>query len=136
VLNDHNVTNVVNFRGNYHPTAADSVDVQLGSSNGVYGIGVLDVPLHNGFSRPEDQFRDTKANSDFVQLGWLHQWSSQDESKLTLSHANHESFDPFICIDSEVCQGQFASTTSWVGTDIYRGFAKQMIKSERSEVEL
>jgi len=46
ILNDHNRTRLFNFRGNYHPNATDSLDVQLGASDGVYGLGVA--------GRPED----------------------------------------------------------------------------------
>ena len=130
VLNDHNLTNVINFRGNYHPLDTDSLDIQLGSSNGVYGMGILDVPLQNGLSRPEDPFRDTKANSDFVQLTWLHVWASNDESKLTYSYTTHDSLDPNMCIDSEVCQGKVS------GTAAIKGFSQRGVKSERNEMEL
>ena len=136
VLNDHNMTNVFNFRSNYHPIATDSFDVQLGSSNGVYGLGVLDVPMQSnpayaGLSRPEDPFRDTKTNSDFLQLSWSHLWPASDESKLTYSHATHDSLDPNICIDSGKCQQR---TTD--GRLIVGGFGKQYVKSERDELEL
>lgn len=130
VLNDHNMTNVINFRSNYHPIDTDSLDIQLGSSNGVYGMGILDVPLKNGRSRPEDPFRDSKANTDFVQLSWLHVWDSSDESKLTYSYTSHDTLDPNMCIDSDVCQGHVA------GTPAIQGFKPRAVKSERNELEL
>lgn len=130
VLNDHNMTNVINFRSNYHPLDTDSLDIQLGSSNGVYGMGILDVPLKNGRSRPEDPFRDSKANTDFVQLTWLHVWASSDESKLTYSYASHDTLDPNMCIDSDICQGHVA------GTPAIQGFKPRAVKSERNELEL
>ncbi|MDP2806243.1 MAG: TonB-dependent receptor [Gallionellaceae bacterium] len=136
VLNDHNITNVFNFRSNYHPDASNSLDVQLGSSNGVYGLGILDVPKQNtagyvGLSRPEDPFRDTKTNSDFLQLTWLHVLSGGDESKLTYSHSAYDYFDPNICIQKNTCQNR---TTA--GKLIVGGFAKSVVKSERNEIEL
>lgn len=139
VLNDHNLTNVFNFRGNYHPVMTDSLDVQLGSSNGVYGMGVLDVPmqsnpLYAGQSRPEDPFRDKKTNSDFLQLSWLHVWPTSDESKLTYSYTTHDSFDPNICIDSAKCQSRVSQPTDM--RLIVDGFTKSSVKSERNEIEL
>lgn len=139
VLNDHNLTNVFNFRSNYHPLTTDSLDVQLGSSNGVYGTGILDVPMQNnplyaGLSRPEDPFRDTKTNSDFLQLSWLHLWPTDDESKLTYSHTTHDAFDPNICIDSVKCQTRVSPPTDM--RLIVGGFSTSTMKSERNEMEL
>lgn len=138
VLNDHNLTSVFNFRGNYHPVTTDSLDVQLGSSNGVYGTGILDVPmqsnpLYAGLTRPEDPFRDIKTNSDYLQLSWLHVWPTNDESKLTYSRTTHDAFDPNICIDSTKCQTRTPPPDNKLIVD---GFSKSMMKSERNEVEL
>ncbi len=136
VLNDHNLTTLANFRGNYHPNTTDSLEVQTGSSNGVYGLGILDVNLHNGLSRPEDPFRDTKAQSDFQQLTWSHAWTGNDETKLTFSHTTHDSFDPNICINSRICQGLQSSIFLNPGEKVTDGFTKQAVKSERNELEL
>lgn len=129
-LNDHNMTNIFNFRGNYHPVASDSVDVQMGSSNGVYGTGILDEPSQNGRARPQDPFRDTKSNSDFVQMSWLHLTPAGNESKLTYSYTTHDYFDPNICIISDVCQNKVA------GTPYFYGFTKLAVKTSRNELEL
>ncbi len=122
VLGDHNATRVFSFRGNYRPTASDSLDVQLGSSDGVYGLGIE--------GRPEDAFRDTTAKSDFQQLSWLHVWPGGDETKLTLSRAGRGSQDPYICIDSEACQGKV------IGKTRAEGFTARNVFSQRTEVEL
>ena len=122
VLHDHNATRLFNFRGNYHLNAADSFDVQLGSSNGVYGLGIT--------GRPEDAFRETTAKSDFQQISWLHVWPASDETKLTYSHATRSSVDPYLCIDSQVCQGNIP------GTPIAQGFTRQEVYSQRNELEL
>jgi iron complex outermembrane receptor protein len=131
VLNDHNLTNVFNFRSNYHPTLSDSLDVQLGSSNGVYGLGILDIGLQNGLAQPENPFRDTKANSDYLQMALLHVWSTSDESKLTYSHATHDTFDPSVCINSDTCQWYYIR-----GQKFTDGFTTQTVKSSRDELEL
>lgn len=139
VLNDHNSTNVFNFRSNYHPVSDDNVDVQFGSSQGVYGLGILDVPMQNnpafmGLSRPEDPFRDTKSNSDFLQMSWLHTWADANESKLTVSRTTHDYFDPNICVDKAACQKR---TADQLGAQlIVGGFSKAYVKSERNEIEL
>lgn len=137
VLNDHNLTNVFNFRSNYHPNTTDSLDVQVGSSNGVYGMGILDVPMHNGLSRPEDPFRDVKANSDFVQMSWLHVGPASDETKLTYSRTTRDSFDPNICINSRICQGLLIPTQFLrPGEKVTDGFVKMAVKSERNELDM
>ena len=128
-LYDHNMTNVFNFRSNYHPVSSDSLDVQIGSSNGVYGTGILDEPSQNGRARPQDPFRDTKSNSDFMQMSWLHLSPLGNENKLTYAYTTHDYFDPNICISSEVCKG-------FTPTPFYLGFAKLAVKSTRNELEL
>lgn len=121
-LNDRSATRVFNFRGNYHPSATDSVDLQVGSSDGVYGLGIE--------GRPEDAFRNTSARSDFQQISWLHVWPSGDESKLTFSRASRRSRDPYICIDSEVCQNKV------IGKTVAEGFTTRDVASQRHDLEL
>lgn len=122
VLNDRSATRVFNFRGNYRPSATDSVDLQVGSSDGVYGLGIE--------GRPEDAFRNTTARSDFQQISWLHVWPGGDESKLTYSRARRSSRDPYICIDSEACQGKV------MGKSIAEGFTTREVFSQRHDLEL
>ncbi len=121
-LNDRNATRVVNFRGNYHPSATDSVDIQMGSSDGVYGLGIE--------GRPEDAFRNTTGRSDFQQVSWLHVWPGGDESKLTYSRASRRSRDPYICIDSEVCQNKV------IGKTVAEGFTTRDVYTRRHDLEL
>lgn len=127
VLNDHNMTRVLNIRSNYHPTATDSVDFQLGSSNGVYGLGIA--------GRPEAAFRDTTAQNNFQQVSWLHSWSGGDESKLTYSYTADHTLDPYLCINSGICQG-YPWLTTQVGVPISQGFVQQHVSSQRNELEL
>ncbi len=122
VLNDFNNTRVFNFRGNYHPTATDNLDVQLGSSDGIYGLGIE--------GRPEDAFRDTRAKSDFQQLRWLHVWPSGNETKLTYSRASRRSRDPYICVDGDLCQGNNP------GDYPPDGFKSSEVVSQRNELEI
>ena len=101
-LNDHNQTRLANLHGNYHPNATDSLDVQMGSSNGSYGRGIVQTTgASSGMVRTDSLFRDTTANSDFQQLGWLHVWPTNDESKLTYSHTVDKTFDPMLCTNGE-----------------------------------
>ena len=122
ILNDRSTTRVFNFRSNYHPSATDSVDVQVGFSDGMYGLGIE--------GRPEDAFRTTTARSDFQQISWLHIWPSGSESKLTYSRANRRSRDPYICIDSEVCQNKV------IGKTVAEGFTARDVSSQRHDLEL
>lgn len=122
ILNDHNETHLFNLRSNYHPNTTDSLDVQLGSSTGVYGIGIA--------GRAEDAFRETTSRSDFVQTSWLHIWPEGDESKLTYSQTQQSSFDPHLCFDSEICQGNRLPILP------AQGFTQKAVHSQRNDVEL
>ena len=122
ILYDRNNTGVFNFRGNYHPSAADSLDLQWGSSEGTYGLGIE--------GRPEDAFRNTTAASDFQQISWLHLWPTGNESKLTFSRSSRRSRDPYICIDSEACQGKV------IGKTRADGFTARDVFSQRNDLEL
>lgn len=119
ILNDHNETHLFNLRSNYHPNTTDSLDVQLGSSTGVYGLGIA--------GRREDAFRETTSRSDFVQTSWLHVWPEGDESKLTYSQTQHSSVDPHLCFDQPNCDHA-------VNNAPY--FTQQSVKSQRDDVEL
>lgn len=123
ILNDHSTTRLFNFRGNYHPNATDSLDVQLGSSNGVYGLGIA--------GRPEDAFRDTTSKSNYLQASWLHVWPANAESRLTYSYTDRSSLDPHLCIDSATCQGNNLPAIPAV-----QGFTRQEVSSQRNELEL
>lgn len=123
-LNDRNETHLLNFRSNYHPNATDSLDVQLGRSNGEYGLGII--------GRPEDAFRKTSSSSNFVQMSWLHVWPASDETKLTYSQTSRSYLDPKQCIDSNICQG--AGTPS--GIPASAGFTRLAVYSQRKELEL
>lgn len=79
-INDSSATRLANFRMNYHPTVADSFDVQLGYSEGVRGAGTV--------GRPEDTFRDIQTRSDFTQLEWARVLQQGDEAKLRYYHIN------------------------------------------------
>ena len=123
ILNDHNQTQLFNFRSNYHPDATNSIDLQLGASNGKYGMGIA--------GRPEDAFRETTAQSNFVQASWLHVWSASDESRLTFSRTARSSLDPYLCIDSQTCQGN-----NLPAKPIAEGFTKMEVYSQRNSLEL
>lgn len=122
-LNDHNRTRLFNFRSNYHPNATNSLDVQLGISDGIYGLGIV--------GRPEDAFRDTTSKSNFLQASWLHVWPASDESKLTYSYTDRSSVDPHLCIDSATCQGN-----NLPAIPIAQGFTRQEVYSQRNDLEL
>lgn len=119
ILNDHNETHLFNLRSNYHPNATDSLDLQLGSSTGVYGLGIV--------GRREDAFRETTSRSDFVQTSWLHVWPEGDESRLTYSRTQHSSFDPHLCFNQSKCDN---------GPNPALYFTQQSVQSQRDDVEL
>src|SRR3989338_2727787 len=63
VLNDSSSTRQINLRGNYRFNIQDSVDFQLGYSDGIRGMG--------NSERATEPFRDADTSSDFKQLDWL-----------------------------------------------------------------
>jgi iron complex outermembrane receptor protein len=127
-LNDHNSTRVFNWRSNYHPNSKDSFDLQLGASNGVYGLGIVDK---NGITRKDNLFRETTTKNEFQQLTWLHQWSTQDESKLTYSHTARNALDPLLCINTDTCDGNKEPATPRE-----MGFVQLAVYSQRDVLEL
>ena len=122
-LNDQNATNLFNVRSNYRISNTDSLDVQLGGSNGTYGAGIA------GF--PDSAFRDTTAQSNFQQIGWSHLWHASDETKLTYYRINSSSLDPYLCINIPTCRG-----ASLPAIPIAQGFVQQSVSSQRDELEL
>ena len=75
ILNDTSANRLLNLRTSFRPDIENSIEFQLGLNEGVYGLGTA--------GRPEDAFRNAVTNNDFQQLGWVHNWSNRDESKLT-----------------------------------------------------
>ncbi|MEI7841976.1 MAG: TonB-dependent receptor [Gallionellaceae bacterium] len=120
-LNDHNQTRVANFRGNYHPNSSDSLDVQLGASNGVYGKGIMQTIGHSlGQIRDDNLYRDATGSSSFQQIAWLHIWPTGNESKLTYSHTTVNTFDPRLCTNTSVCNPRDPTTAySYVPYSVY-----------------
>ena len=123
-LNDYSTTRLLNLRASYHPNFTDSVDLQLGGSEGVYGLGI--------YGRPEDAFRETTARTDYQVLSWHHIWTRNDESRLTFSRTAFRTQDPHLCVDSDACQGTglIPPPPGWTG------FVAQTNTSERTEIEL
>lgn len=94
VLNDNNATRLANFRANYHPNAADSIDMQMGYSEGTRGVGTA--------GRATEPFRDIQTRSDFGQLEWTRALQQGDEVKLRYYHIHRTYSDttmPAIGID-------------------------------------
>jgi len=129
ILNDYSATRLYGLRLNVRPTHRDEIQVQIGGTRGIYGLGIVD--------RPEDAFRETSTASDFGSVSWHRIWSERDESKLTLSHSALTNVDPKLCKDSNVCQYQsrlpFLYPLSLYPTG---GFFAQINQAERSELEL
>lgn len=79
VLNDSSATRLANLRANYHPNSVDSLDFQLGYSEGTRGAGIAG-------REDENLFRDIGTSSDFQQLEWLHVLPQGDEVKVRYYH--------------------------------------------------
>lgn len=76
--NDSYATRLLNLRANYHPNYADNIDVQLGASNGVRGVGFTTSALNT----PHDQL----AKENFQQLTWQRALDKSDELQLRYYH--------------------------------------------------
>jgi len=76
--NDSYATRLLNFRANYHPNFADNLDVQVGASSGVRGVGFTTSALNS----PHDQL----ATENFQQLTWQRALDNSDEFQLRYYH--------------------------------------------------
>lgn len=81
--NDSYTTRLFNLRGNYHPNAADSVDVQIGYSNGVRGAGFAPPAVVN---TPHNIL----ATSYFQQIDWKRALGEGDELSARYYHIYHD----------------------------------------------
>ena len=117
VLNDTSSNRLLNLRTNYRPLTSDSIEFQLGISDGAYGQGTL--------GRSNEAFRDVQIKNDFQQMAWIHSWNSGDESKLTYYRINRDYSDPYKCVNFPLC-----------GASNPQGFAYDVSKSQRQELEL
>lgn len=75
---DSYATRLLNFRANYHPNYADNLDVQMGASNGVRGVGFTDSQLNTP--------HDLLARENFQQLTWQHVLVNSDALQLRYYH--------------------------------------------------
>lgn len=85
VLNDSHATRLANLRTGFHPGSSDSIDVQLGYSEGVRGEGIA--------GRTTDPFGDFRVSSSFQQITWLRALPQFDELKLNYYHVRRASRD-------------------------------------------
>lgn len=99
--NDSNQARLMNFRGDYHPNASDSFDIQLGFNRDVQGVGFNDknpTPT-NPFSTNGNTLHDLVADSGFMQLGWTRQLAPDSELNLLYYHIRqqrHEAFPVYL----------------------------------------
>jgi len=78
ILNDSSKTRLANLRTSYRLNASDTIDIQLGYSEGVRGIGTV--------GRVTEPFRDIRTRSDFEQVEWTRALRQSDEIKLRYYH--------------------------------------------------
>ena len=77
INNDSHTTHLFNLRSNYHPNVVDSVDFQLGYTEGTRGDGRPGEP-----NSPHDRYN----NENFEQITWLRNLNGGDEFKLQYYH--------------------------------------------------
>jgi iron complex outermembrane receptor protein len=88
IQNDSYTTRLFNLRGNYHPNAIDSVDTQIGYSNGVRGSGYSKSALNT----PHDKF----VTSSFFQIDWKRALGEGDEFSTRYYHIFYDSVNSTI----------------------------------------
>lgn len=76
--NDGHQTRIFNIRSNYHPNMVDSVDMQIGYSDGTKGTG----KPGGDPNAPHDKIN----NENFEQITWLRSLSGADELQLQYYH--------------------------------------------------
>lgn len=118
ILNDTSANHLLNLRTSFRPDIENSIEFQFGLNDGVYGLGTA--------GRPEDAFRNAVTNNDFQQLGWIHDWSNRDESKLTYNRTHRDYTDPYKCIDIPTCKASLSLL----------GFGQDVAKIQRQDLEL
>lgn len=103
--NDSSATHFASLRSNYHPNGTDSLDLQLGFSNGVRATG----DPRNRLNQPHN----IVSSSGFQQLTWLHTLDQGDDIQLHYYHISRNSV-------SENFSGGFTPALSgfWI-TDNY-----------------
>ena len=117
VLNDSSSRRVFDLRTNYRPDSENSVELQLGLNDGVFGQGTA--------GRDKDPFRDVQTQNDFQQLSWVHVWGDGGESRLTYYRIARDYTDPHKCIDYATCGNPTPLT-----------YTKDEARSQRQELEI
>lgn len=77
-INDNNRTQMLNWRGNYHPNGIDNFDIQLGCSAAVRADGIV--------NRADNPFRDTRSEYSYQQLTWTRALKAGDELRVAYHH--------------------------------------------------
>ncbi|MDD5058098.1 MAG: TonB-dependent receptor [Sideroxydans sp.] len=88
IQNDSYTTRLFNLRANYHPNAMDSIDVQLGYSNGVRGSGYSTTWMNT----PHDKF----VTSSFQQIDWKRALGEGDELSVRYYHIYYDSLNTTV----------------------------------------
>jgi iron complex outermembrane receptor protein len=83
--NDNNVLRFANMRGNYHPGSVNSLDIQLGYSEGVRATGNPE--------RDISQPRNVLTSSGFQQINWLHAIGPYDDLQVQYYHQSYSAVD-------------------------------------------
>lgn len=104
--NDSNQSRVLNYRANYHPNAADSIDLQLGFNHDVQGVGFVDKnpstvnpyntnPSSTNANTPHDLF----SSAHFAQADWTRALEEDGELRVHFYHLHldrHEAVNVYL----------------------------------------
>jgi iron complex outermembrane receptor protein len=97
LVNDNNRTNMLNWRGNYHPNGVDNFDIQFGYSAAVRADGVA--------NRADNPFRDTRSEYSYQQLSWTRALEAGDELRVAYHHT-YWRFDDDVVSPAEKIRSQ------------------------------
>ena len=119
ILDDYSRTDIYSLHAKLRLGGRDALKLVLSGSDSTYGMGVVD--------RPENAFRENSSNRTTQSLRWEHVWANGDDSRLDLTHIEQTQIDPYICINSDVCQ-------SYKGVDPSTGFVSTTNFSQRNDL--
>ncbi|NNM81505.1 MAG: TonB-dependent receptor [Burkholderiales bacterium] len=94
---DSNQARMMNYRGSYHPDAANSYDLQFGFNHDIQGVGFSDKnpAPYQPMSTNGDPIHNLISRSGFLQGEWRHLLEDGSEFDLRYSHTQENQSEAF-----------------------------------------
>ena len=112
-LNDTSRTNLINGQISYRHNSSDTLDIRLGYSDSVRGMG--DQNPNQTASGIAVTLRDKKTSSDFEQFTWLHTFHENSDLQLNYFHIGRNMKDDrysMPCVKALGCPGTLSLAAS------------------------